>query len=270
MGDPITTGRTVIPQSAKTQYKGSGAFHLPKLSTSPFEVSGVFIGDVEQGGSCNVDILHLSPHKLTHLQTETHIISEGTNISDLGLIEGFALVVDLSGWMGLEKDETLDSNGRKSTNSISVAQLQYAVDEAIGQVLSPEQRFNLLAIKTRLSLDREDTDYTGRDPLHLEPEVAQFIHDYHEIVGNPGRQIQTLILDLPSIDREDDGGLLLAHRNYFGIKDGKSQGEKRSLVEFAYLRGLETGLYYCQIHPYPIQTNAIIVNPVFYPLINEE
>ena len=52
------------------------AFHLPPIKYEPFK-SGNFIGDVNQGGSCNVFTISINPHgNGTHTETVGHISSE--------------------------------------------------------------------------------------------------------------------------------------------------------------------------------------------------
>ena len=48
--------------------------------------------------------------------------------------------------------------------------------------------------------------YSGTNPTYLEPALAEYLAEQH---------IEHLLLDLPSVDREEDGGQLLAHHAFW-------------------------------------------------------
>ena len=56
--------------------------------------------------------------------------------------------------------------------------------------------------------EKKTRDYSGQTPPYLSREAAAFLVE---------RGIEHLIVDLPSIDREHDAGLLTAHRIFFGM-----------------------------------------------------
>ena len=58
-------------------------FDVEKASTTPFKSDAV-IGDTEQGGSCNFDVVSLIPHcNGTHIECVGHIVHENIFVNQL-------------------------------------------------------------------------------------------------------------------------------------------------------------------------------------------
>jgi kynurenine formamidase len=251
LGEPIPVSRPVVFQP-KT--KASNAFYLPVINWKTLELGDRFIGDVNRGGSCNVDILSYVPHGITHIETAAHILSPGSQpcfVDEIppGHLSGIVYLIDLTapgpGAMP----------GAESGQQVSWK----AVEEKLQQNKLP---ISMLAIKTKASLLPAAYDFSGKDFLSISPEAAKGIHHYKY-------PITCLLLDLPSIDPEADEGKLLAHRCYFGLPLSGHQGEdgeKRALVELAWFAGVEAGYYYADITPPRFRTNAVSTGIVFRPL----
>lgn len=230
------------------QTKAPNGFFLPRISSTTFVYKDQFTGDVQKGGSCNVDILGCVPHGLTHIETSAHILVQdehAVTIKDIPVqnLSGPVYVIDVS---------SLDAGAG------TALQWQH-IEKKLKNISLP---VSMLAIKTKASLLPQDTDFSGKDFLYLGPDTARQLHDFKP-------QIKCLLLDLPSIDREHDGGKLSAHRNFFGLPEKghrHEDKEKRTLVELAWFSGLEEGYYYAFITPQRFQTNAVSTGIVFYSL----
>lgn len=258
-GEPISVAREIY---FKGETRSPNAFHLSPITSKTVEFEGQFIGDVTRGGSCNVDTLQYVPHGITHMETSAHILSPEANpptVKDIppGNLGGIVYLMDLC-HLGTQKGELIPWE---------------AVREKLEKITLP---ISMLALKTRASLLPQEYDFSGKDFLSLAPETAKGIHDYR-FPTNPKKKkfnrIDCLILDLPSIDPESDGGKLLAHRNYFGLPPTgieAEDGEKRALVELAWFGGLEEGYYYTVITPPRFETHAVTTGIVFRPLVEME
>jgi kynurenine formamidase len=252
LGEPLRVSREVL---FKGGTEAPNAFHLTPISSRTVEFEGQFIGDVRRGGSCNVDTLSYVPHGLTHLETSAHILNPDTNpptVKDIPAekLSGMALLIDLS------------ERGEEAGQKIPWEAVQAKLERNTLPI-------SMLAIKTVSSLLPQDYDFSGKDFLCLSPVAAKGIHDYKAA----GSRIDCLILDLPSIDRESDGGKLLAHRGFFGLPDTGFDGvdtEKRALVELAIFSGLKEGYYYVTITPPLLETNAVSTGIIFRPMTELE
>lgn len=249
MGDFKTVSREVL---LNNETKAPNAFHLTPFSSRTVEFEGQFIGDVKRGGSCNVDTLSYVPHGLTHLETSAHLLNPDAHpptVKDIPpeSLSGIALLLDLS-YLGKEPGGKIPWD---------------AVRPVLEKNTLP---ISLLAIKTHASILPQDYDFSSKDFLSLSPETAKGIHDYRL----DGNRIDCLILDLPSIDPESDGGKLLAHRNFFGLPltgmDAEDK-EKRALVELAWFSDLQEGYYYVFISPPRFDTNAVTTGILLRPLL---
>lgn len=258
---------TPYPVSREVSFNGEthspNAFHLPVFTTQTFQYKDVFTGDVDKGGSCNVDILQYVPHGLTHLETSAHLLSPAGNpptVKDIPIenLTGLIYLIDLS-HLGKEPGQTVPWEPVKK------------------KLEENKLPITMLAIKTHASMLPQDYDFSGKNFLALSPEAAKGIHNYRfpsaspeQERNTPSTRIDCLLLDLPSIDPEQDRGLLLAHRHYFGLPltgTAAKDTKKRALVELAWFSNLKEGYYYATITPPRFQANAVSTGITFRPLI---
>jgi len=86
------------------------------------------------------------------------------------------------------------------------------------------------------------------------------------------RGVSSLVVDLPSLDRAEDGGALAAHRIYWGLpfgeRDPQLAARGRALVtELAYVPpAAPDGLYLLDLHVPAFATDAAPSRPVLYPV----
>jgi hypothetical protein len=81
-----------------------------------------------------------------------------------------------------------------------------------------------------------------------------------------------ILLDLPSVDREDDGGLLDNHRRWWGLESGaRATGPKpsvRTITEMIYAPDeLLDGLYVLSLQIAPFVLDAAPSRPILFPLL---
>ncbi len=99
---------------------------------------------------------------------------------------------------------------------ISKKQLQYALGNKKREALVVRTLPN-----TREKLTKQ---YSHTNPPYLLEEAARFLFE---------KEIAHLLIDLPSIDREDDGGDLLAHKAFW---DSEGTPRKRATItEFIFV-----------------------------------
>jgi kynurenine formamidase len=86
------------------------------------------------------------------------------------------------------------------------------------------------------------------------------------------RDVTSLVVDLPSLDRADDGGSLTVHRMYWGlppdVRDAHQARRGRALVtELAYVPDTSTdGLYLLDLQVPAFAADAAPSRPVLYPV----
>ena len=247
LGKPVSVSRIInLNQHSK-------AFNLPEVTTKPFTYENIFVGDVLQGGSCNVDVLSFCPHNLTHVETSAHILDQSRSnakIQDIPLdyLQGLVYLIDVSNL--IKENDTLITKD--------------VITKELKKIYLP---VSAIAIKTQSSQLRQDYDFSGKDFVALDELTAKELTNFEF----DGQEIKTLILDLPSTDPENDNGKLLAHRAFFKLpREGIDfeDKHKKVIVELAYFKELVQNYYYFIMTPARIQSNAMITDLLFYPIIN--
>ena len=77
--------------------------------------------------------------------------------------------------------------------------------------------------------------------------------------------VQHVLVDLPSVDREVDGGRLEAHHAFWRVPDNPDKGaaSRAHLHAFQCARGM----YLLHLGVAPMDNDAAISRPVLYPLV---
>lgn len=232
VGSPIRCSRLISADIDKLP----SAFYLSKFTSQP-AVVGSFVGDTQKGGSCNVPIYTFTPHNLTHVETPSHIKHGAKNLKDYppGFFTDIAHVVNLT-------TEDFPNN--------------YILPQHLPEQLHPI--CSSFIFKTSASEENPAKNYSGTDPLSFHPDTMR------EIVSRWPR-VKMILIDLPSVDKEDDGGKLLAHRNFFGLDDSP-EGEQRAIIEFGQFRDLYAQYAYVVLTPAHIESDSMITDVLAYPL----
>lgn len=164
------------------------AYFLPQAKIFPF-ASGSFIGDVGQGGTVNCEILEISTHgNGTHTECVGHISHEKYFIKDC--LQQFF-------WLA-----TLVSVPLSTTENGDAILCATDTHDALGDTT------NKAVIIRTLPNDesKKMRQWSGSNPPYLETAAAAMLRD---------RGVLHLVLDLPSVDKELDGGALASHKAFW-------------------------------------------------------
>lgn len=211
------------------------AWYVPPIKKKPF-TSGDFVGSVKAGASVNFFDIKMNPHgNGTHTECLGHITLENETLNN----------IDVDPFMTAEL--------------ISVNPEVQGDDFVITKELlkSVSSNVNALIIRTLPnSQDKLNKQYTGSNPAYLTEAAALFLHD----LG-----IQHLLIDTPSVDKEDDGGKLVAHKAFWGF-----HAEKRfhsTITEMVFVPNeVKDGMFLLNLQFLPIENDASPSNPVIFPL----
>jgi len=235
-------------------------FGAPPASARPFEVGG-FKGAVARGASCNCEVLTLIPHcNGTHTECVGHLTRERLDVSRIAPY-GFvpALLVSLEPQPAADTAES--SSPAPQLGDLLITR------EALEQQWPAELPFTprALIIRTRPnSADKRSRDYGAELAPYLSQPAAQLLVE---------RGIRHLVVDLPSIDRAHDEGLLTAHRIFFGLPAGSSELARAAranstVTELAFVpEGLRDGAYLLELQLPALGGDAVPSRPLLYPLL---
>jgi arylformamidase len=233
-------------------------FGAPRARSSPLQ-SGGFTGDTRAGGSCNCEVLTLAPHcNGTHTECVGHVTDERIAVS-----ERLAGGVQLAQLVTVEPRAARDSGEDSEPSPQPGDRLVTAAALADATGRCPGPRTAALVVRTRFD-DHPQRAYVGPAPApYLSRQAAAWL---------VARGIETLVLDLPSADRADDGGRLTAHRIFFGLPPGSRDASAASrpranITELAWIgAGIADGYYVLDLQIPPFVSDAAPSRPLLYPV----
>lgn len=215
------------------------AFWAPVPSFCPVR-SGDFVGSTAEGGPVNFFNVFLNPHgNGTHTECVGHIARERYVLRNcLNEFHFWAKVVSLT--------PRLFSNGDRVLMRDQLAAVP-GIDEAEALVIrtlpnEPSKRMR---------------QYSGTNPPYLHVEAAAFLAECG---------VRHLLIDLPSVDREEDGGALAAHRAFW-----RYPGAVRSdctITELIYVPDeVSDGLYWLCLQTVSFDLDVSPSKPVLFALM---
>jgi len=211
------------------------AWNLDPPKIEPHKEEG-FIGKVSEGASVNFNDISFNPH------------AHGTHTECLGHIteETYSINRQLSDYFFLAEVVTIAPEKYQNDFVVSKKQIQYAIGNKKCEALIIRTLPN---IKEKLSRKYSDTN-----PPYLLEEAAQCLVD---------REINHLLIDLPSIDREKDNGALLAHRAFWQV-EGKMR-TRATITEFIFVNNsIKDGTYILNLQLAPMENDASPSRPVIF------
>jgi len=218
-------------------------FYSTDFRATPY-VSGKFVGAVSEGAPVNFFDIHLNPHgNGTHTECFGHITIEQESINDH--LKQFHFVAKLVS-IDLEKNSLGD---------------QIITHKNIKEAIS-DHSSEALIIRTLPNAEHKlNMDYSGTNPPYLDSEAMSYVVE----IG-----VKHLLLDLPSVDREEDEGILKAHHIFWNVIDKKGSVDTRkdcTITELIFVPNhIEDGLYLLNIQIPSIQLDAVPSKPVLYKL----
>jgi len=216
-------------------------FYAPFLETTPV-VAGSFVGSTEKGGPLNFLNIKLNPHgNGTHTECVGHIARERFTINQC--LKKFNFPAKLISMYPTR----LDSGDRV----IMKAQLE--------EVLEPGEVQAVVIRTLPNEVDKLKRHYSGTNPPYLHPEAVAFLVKCG---------IQHLLIDLPSVDREEDEGKLLSHRAFWQYPDTIEAGRNNcTITELIYVPDeVADGLYLLQLQITSLEIDVSPSKPVLYKL----
>lgn len=237
-------------------------FGAPAAGSTPW-AQGDFSGRVAQGASCNCSTITLTPHANgTHTECAGHLTTEP--LDAYRVIPQRLLVTVL---MSVQPElaalcaDTAVPAPRPDDLLITRAGLEQAWPAPLAERLA----VRAAVIRTLPNAADRFAYSTAASPSapFLSLQAASVLVD---------RGICHLVLDVPSADRMRDGGVLSAHRIFFGLPAGSTRlaeahRQDATLTELAYVEdALTDGWYLLSLQSPAIAGDAVPSRPLLYPL----
>ena len=218
-------------------------WYAPFVDISPVKM-GDFIGDVNQGGPVNFMNVRLNPHgNGTHTECVGHISSE-QHVLDQCMKEFFfkAHVVSIF--------PTLADNGDKV---ITLETVRAILGDVSGRDFG-----KAIVIRTLPNVDTKLVhQYSGTNPTYMDHLAMKYLVE----LG-----FEHLLIDLPSVDREEDAGKLLAHRAFWQFPYDVRKSCTISELIFV-PDSVKDGDYFLNIQITSLQMDASPSKPVLFEIL---
>src|SRR6056297_937148 len=218
--------------------KNPVAWYLDAPKIKPVK-DGDFIGKVSEGASVNFNNIQFNPHAHgTHTECVGHISREFYSINQT--LKTFFFFSKL----------------------ISVEPETWGEDKVISEAILREKiqpnETEALIIRTLPNFREKQTKkYSHTNWPYLSGEAAVFLR-------NSG--VKHLLIDLPSVDKEKDGGKLLAHKAFWNYP--KNTRFDATITELVYVpNSIEDGIYLLNLQIASFENDASPSKPVLYKFL---
>jgi len=219
------------------------AWYIEKPTIEPVKF-GNWIGKVSEGSSTNFNNIFFNPHGHgTHTECLGHITREFFSINQC--LKQFFFTAELI------SIEPANMNGDKIITK-----------EKIEKGLSGKTPEAIIIRTLPNSETKKHKNYSKTNPPYLLEEAATFIRE---------SGIKHLLIDLPSVDREEDEGRLLAHKAFWNVKDVNNLNEDARLdctiTEMIFVDdNIRDGSYLLNLQMAPFENDASPSKPVLFKI----
>jgi kynurenine formamidase len=199
-----------------------------------------FIGDVNLGGAVNFRNVFFNPHGHgTHTECVGHISKEPYTINQC-LKEFFFLANVVS----------ITPENREEDRLITLAQMEKVVIKNKAKAIVIRTLPNTI---TKLGMQ-----YSSSNPPFIEAKAVQFLID---------NGVDHLLIDTPSVDKEEDGGALLSHHIFWEYP--KNTQTQRTISELIFVpETIVDGTYFINIQIASFENDASPSKPILYELLS--
>ena len=229
-------------------------------STAPLKAGG-FTGSVSSGASCNCGVYTLAPHcHGTHTECVGHLTADETRLTEMTPVPPAlaALVTVRPAPLGIithDRPAVSDPQDPVITRAVLAAAAERWVHDP----------WTTLVVRTLPNdATKKHRAYTGPCPApYFTPDAMRWVVE---------RGVASLVVDLPSLDRADDGGSLAAHRVYWGLPPSARDSHRAQrgfalVTELAYIPdAAPDGLYLFDLQVPAFAADAAPSRPVLYPV----
>ena len=225
------------------------AWYIEKPVIEPV-VFGDWIGKVSEGkSSTNFNNILFNPHGHgTHTECLGHITNDFYSINQ-----------SLKQFFFFAKLITIEPE--KFGDDLVITKNQ--VEKALSTSTSLSVTNEALIIRTLPNeKEKKSRKYSNTNPPYLSEEAAVFIRE---------SEIQHLLIDLPSVDKEHDEGKLLAHKAFWNVKDTLNLNAdarlSATITEMIYVPDeIEDGNYILNLQIASFENDASPSKPILYKI----
>jgi len=222
------------------------AWYVDKPVFEPVRAEG-FVGLVSQGSSTNFRNIFFNPHGHgTHTECLGHITNEIHSINQ-HLKKSFFTAEVIS----ITPEKVWNEQAKVWDEVITKKMLEKTIEsdsvDAIVLRTSPNQ------------IDKENKNYSNSNPAYLNVECVEVLNQ---------RNVSHFLIDLPSVDRENDEGKLLFHHAFWQVPENPQF--HKTITEFIYVSDdIKDGKYVLNLQTAPFENDATPSRPVLFEIFEK-
>ncbi len=224
------------------------AWYIEKPEIEPVKF-GDWIGKVSEGSSTNFNNIFFNPHGHgTHTECLGHITREFYSLNQC--LKQFFFTAEL-----ISITPTTINGDLVITKNLIEEALKMNTSTALCETTAA------LIIRTLPNLEsKKHKNYSKTNPPYLSEEATIYIREFG---------FQHLLIDLPSVDREEDEGKLLAHKAFWNVKDvNKLNNDARfncTITEMIFVEDkIQDGSYILNLQIASFENDASPSKPILY------
>lgn len=229
----------------KTGSDRSTAWYVNDVKIDPVRTD-VFTGSVEEGGSVNFRDISFNPHgNGTHTECLGHITPNVHSVNQA--VKTYFSIADL---ISIAPEKGFNDIGFSSDDDtvITLEQIKTALKDQIPQALIIRTLPNQTEKCTR--------KWSNSNWPQLDKSAARWMAE---------NKVQHLLIDLPSVDRETDGGKLLSHHAFWQVPENPRM--EATISEMIFVPDqIKDGRYLLELQFAPFENDASPSRPVLYRL----
>lgn len=219
------------------------AWYIDKPVIEPVKM-GDWVGKVSEGSSTNFNNIFFNPHGHgTHTECLGHITRDFYSVNQA--LKQFFFIAELV---------SVHPEAHGEDFVITNAQIEKALSGKTPDAIVIRTLPNDAAKKSK--------NYSNTNPPYLEEAAATFIRECG---------IKHLLIDMPSVDRENDEGRLVSHKAFWNVKDinnlNADARHDATITEMIYVNDeVKDGSYLLNLQIASFENDASPSKPVLYKL----
>lgn len=244
---------------------GPRAWYVEPMRIEPVRTEQ-FLGSVAEGGAVNFRDVYFNPHGHgTHTENVGHIVDTDVPVvRSIGSSHYMAKLVTVvlmrqDATQGVSQGASQDLPQDLSQNlETGASQGDWVVDEE--SLEGFDLKVDALIIRTKPNdHSKVQRQYTGTNFPYLTISAMQRIVD---------AGVQHLLIDLPSVDREEDGGELAAHHLFWNVP--VEPNFQKTITELIYIPNeIADGMYVLNLQVSNFANDAAPSRPMLFDLVEE-
>jgi kynurenine formamidase len=233
-----------ISISVNTNSDSVRAWYLDKPIIEPVRTDA-FLGSVEEGGGVNFRNIFFNPHGHgTHTECCGHITEKIYSINQtLNKFFVSALLITI-------KPEKIWNDAHNTFDEV-------ITKKQLETLINPLVEVEALIVRLMPnSLKKRSVNYSDTNPAYFQKEVVDLLDEM---------KVVHFLTDLPSVDREIDGGELAFHHRFWNVPNLPDL--TRTITELIFVENtIVDGEYILDLQVAPIENDASPSRPILYQI----